>query len=417
MLGRSGVARVLRVREVRDGGRRFTADWWEVGTVEDLAALGWQLTKRLELATSIGNILEAIHGAGAALGALRPDDVLFDDDLEPVLGPLTLPGSADARDAVYTAPEARGGGVPDARSDVFAFGQLLHFVLGGCDPEPSPDLVPLLAALTALPAGLTRILRKATCVDAAMRYPSIAAMLADLERYGSVEEVGMAHAHAAEPNKTGLSLRTGARPVEPAAAPSPPSRLKPNAAPRSGPGARPKIAKPSFGERYRRFRGSRLFKPLAAGAAAAVGIFLIGGAASIAGVGRQIEDARLEAASNAERAVLVTSMHQGGRRDFAALSLAGSDLRKADLSHADLEGADLSSADLGDANLAYANLTGAKLQGARLHGADLTGATLDDSAAGTECSAQTLAPDGWVCKSGRLAMTGASHAQATNEPR
>lgn len=402
-LGRGGVSRVLRVREVRADGRSFTADWWEVGTVDDLSALGWELTKRLELATAVGRVLESMHAAGAAFGALRPDDILFDDDLEPILGPVTLAGSSDARDALYTAPETRGGAAPDARSDVFAFGQLLHFVLAGSDPAPSEELVPLLAALTDQPAGLARIVRKATCLDPAMRYASVAALLADLERYGSVDDVGLAHASAAEPNRTGLSRRPAAP-----RAPEPPAVVQ---RPGSHPGI--EVRGPSLGQRLQRLRSSRKF---AGSAMALVMLALVGGLASAAGVGRRIQDARLSSASNAERAELVASMHQSGRRDFAGQSLAGASLRKAHLSHADLAGCDLSGADLGEAQLAYANLTGANLQGAKLLDADLTGATLDDAAAssGATCSPKTLLPDGWICKSGVLAHKAAAHAHANN---
>ncbi|MEJ7731344.1 MAG: pentapeptide repeat-containing protein [Polyangiaceae bacterium] len=394
--GRGGVARIQRVRELRPDGKSFTADWFSVGTVDDLGALSWDLAKRLELATAVGRILEALHQAGIMLGALRPDDVLFDDDLGPVLGAVTLPGSGDARDALYAAPEARSGTAPDARSDVFAFGQLLHFVLGGVDPEPSQDLVPLLAALKELPAGLSRIVRKATCLDPTMRYPSIGAMLADLERYGSLPEVGLAHADAEEPNKTGLSMRTGAR-RPPPCAPAAPAIL-----PRSAPHPGLRVATVPLGERVRRFRASRAFKPFAAGSLALVTVCLIVGAAGLLGVGRRIEDARLASATDSERAELVASMHQGGRRDFAGQSMAAANLRKADLSHADLGGCDLSGADLGEANLAYANLAGAKLQGAKLQGADLTGATVDATlaAASAECNAQTRPPRAGSARAG-----------------
>ena len=72
----------------------------------------------------------------------------------------------------YLAPEALAGAPPDPRMDIFSMGVLLREMVAG----------PVEGA--ALPAGLARVVARATAADPSSRYASAEEMARDLERIG-----------------------------------------------------------------------------------------------------------------------------------------------------------------------------------------------------------------------------------------
>src|SRR5262249_26321963 len=84
---------VLRVRAVAPSGEAYLADLWSAGTVKDLSALRWPLRRRLELVCRIAQSLEMLHARGLVHGCLSPENVLLDDDLQPVLTEVGLASS------------------------------------------------------------------------------------------------------------------------------------------------------------------------------------------------------------------------------------------------------------------------------------------------------------------------------------
>jgi serine/threonine-protein kinase len=72
----------------------------------------------------------------------------------------------------YMAPEALDGAPPDVRMDVYSMGVLLHETLTGQRPGGRP---------VTLPGSLGRVIARAVAADPAARYPSAAAMRADLD--------------------------------------------------------------------------------------------------------------------------------------------------------------------------------------------------------------------------------------------
>jgi len=142
-----GVQRVIAVAPSRDA---FLADLWTTGTVADLSTLRWPLRRRLGFARSIVGALDALHGAGLVHGCLCAENVLLDDDLEPVLAEVgmvsvhaLLSRGGDASTyATFTAPEVKAGQPVDARSDVYSAGRLVESFVPEKDvPQQVDDFV------------------------------------------------------------------------------------------------------------------------------------------------------------------------------------------------------------------------------------------------------------------------------------
>ena len=192
------------------------------------AERGWR--EVVEVLRRAGEGLAAAHGAGIVHRDFKPDNVLIDgqgrvrvgdfglafvdrgedeeeeqdersDEMEPgataalddPTTSLTVTGMAVGTPA-YMAPEQRTSGLPlDGRADQFAFCVALHEALCGERPfgdESGPDLnervargaVRDLPRDRAMPAGLRKVIRRGLAFDPADRYPSMEALLADVDR-------------------------------------------------------------------------------------------------------------------------------------------------------------------------------------------------------------------------------------------
>jgi tRNA A-37 threonylcarbamoyl transferase component Bud32 len=119
----------------------------------------------VELACSLLEGLEAMHGQKVVHRDIKPGNIFFAEGGRPVLGDFGL-----ARDMtstrltvdpqamgtpLYMSPEARVGGEIDERSDVFQVGRVLYEALSGEDPNQSAPVWIRLTPGTA-PAPLTR---------------------------------------------------------------------------------------------------------------------------------------------------------------------------------------------------------------------------------------------------------------------
>ncbi len=180
------------------------------GTLADLPVLDWEFARKLALVRRLGLILSTLHARGLFHGCIRPQNVLLDEQLEPVLSDIgaiviedSFPGTADTKHEywAYAAREVRQGQAPDARSDVFALGRLLHFVLVGDEPNEPDENLPKLDALADAPPGLVRIVRRATSRDPGQRYESIDRFLEELGRHTDANSVGLAHPDGLEGKK------------------------------------------------------------------------------------------------------------------------------------------------------------------------------------------------------------------------
>ncbi len=171
------------------------------GTLEDLLSLGERLPQRIAIFVRIALLYKQFHEQGIAVGPLAPEHIFLDEHLKPyILGPGIAPYHR-----AYTPPETIRGQYVDPLSDVFTLGKLLYYLTGKATPPIEKEDPPRLDRLMDMPAGLSRIIRRATLREPVLRYTSVEAMLYDVQMYGRYKEVGLPHPDVKERNKGGLS--------------------------------------------------------------------------------------------------------------------------------------------------------------------------------------------------------------------
>ena len=172
------------------------------GLFQDLPWSEWRLEERLKRFEAFLEVVARFHAAGEPVGTLSPCYITLDDDLNPfLLGPRLAP-----RSGPYVAPETASERILDLRSDVYSLGKLLYFVVAGEDPPREATSIPKLEELGKYPAGIVRIIRKATCLDADVRYGTLEALRADLGQYKRHKRVGLEHPDVTDRNTGILSV-------------------------------------------------------------------------------------------------------------------------------------------------------------------------------------------------------------------
>lgn len=129
---------VVRVHAVSPSRDAFVVDLWTTGCATDLPTLHWPPRRRLEFVRRAMQGLEALHRSGVVHGCLCADNVLLDDDLQPVLAEagiisvhaLSLSKADAPKYAAFAAPEVKSGAEPDVPSDVWSAGRLLELLVG-----------------------------------------------------------------------------------------------------------------------------------------------------------------------------------------------------------------------------------------------------------------------------------------------
>ncbi|MEM8607320.1 MAG: hypothetical protein AAGF92_09445 [Myxococcota bacterium] len=172
------------------------------GLFRDLPWASWPLEERLRHFREVAEVAQRFHEIGEPVGTLSPRYITVDDELRSfLLGPRLAP-----RSGPYVAPETASERLLDARSDIYSLGKLMYFVVASEDPAREATPIPKLEDLGKFPAGIVRIIRKATCLDPDARYASVADLLSDLDKYRKHKHVGMAHPDIADKNTGILSV-------------------------------------------------------------------------------------------------------------------------------------------------------------------------------------------------------------------
>ncbi|MCO5167603.1 MAG: serine/threonine protein kinase [Planctomycetes bacterium] len=158
------------------------------------------------LALGIARALEHAHAHGVLHRDLKPANVLVRPDDAPLVMDFGLARLTEGADALtrtgellgtpaYMAPEQADGQRVDARADVWSLGATLYHLLTGAPPFEGASVIMVLhAALTApvpsprarrpeVPPALEAIVLRCLARPPEQRYPSAAAVAADLERF------------------------------------------------------------------------------------------------------------------------------------------------------------------------------------------------------------------------------------------
>ena len=362
-----------------------------LGLLSDLSALGWKLKRKLQFFGALCKLVGRLHEAGGAHGAITPWAVGLDEAMGPVLGSATGLALWDTGGHLeYLVPELLLGAAPTQRSDIYCLGRLLAFLITGEHPPPEKDAVPRLDHLKEAPAGLVRIIRRATLGNPDLRYDDVEQLLMEVENYGDFEKVGLALATAVELNKTTMS-----RPPQAIARPRPKDEDD-----------KPKAAPPRFGQKPTAEEPNRT-----RGLAVLLALFTITTLATFGGPllhGYRSWQARgaFKAASPQEKGQMLAQLAALGDREHPQLPLSGADLSGCALSGVNLSGGDLSNAkldnaDLGGSNLSNVNLANASALGTIFAEADVSDARQLETVA---CDARTIPPPAWTCADGHLAL-------------
>ena len=172
------------------------------GIFRDLPWDSWRLEQRLRHFREVADIVLRFHAIGVPVGTISPKYIAVDDALKAfVLGPRLAP-----RSGAYVPPETASERRIDLRSDIYSLGRLLYFVVAGEEPPREPRDIPTLEELGSFPAGLVRIIRKATCRNPDDRYQSLDELIADLGRYREHAGIGMVHPEVEDRNTGILSV-------------------------------------------------------------------------------------------------------------------------------------------------------------------------------------------------------------------
>jgi hypothetical protein len=172
------------------------------GVFRDLPWGDWKLNQRLEHFRAVAEIVRRFHAIDAPVGTLSPKYIAVDEELKPfVLGPRIAP-----RSGPFVAPETASERRLDLRSDIYSLGRLLYFVVSGEEPPREAREVPMLEELGMFPAGLVRIIRKATCHKPEDRYQFVDELLKDLSSYRQHKDVGLVHPDVEDRNTGILSV-------------------------------------------------------------------------------------------------------------------------------------------------------------------------------------------------------------------
>jgi formylglycine-generating enzyme len=169
-------------------------------TAADRLRLG-RLPWRVATAMIVGACrdLAGVHTAGGVHGDVRPATLILGAGNAARLAEPE-PGDSAPTMPSFLSPEQCSGRPPDARSDVYSLGATYYALLAGRPPYDAPSPVEVmdghrhrpvpnvLAVAANIPLRCDAVIRRAMAKDPADRYPTAAAMLADVEPILAVDD-------------------------------------------------------------------------------------------------------------------------------------------------------------------------------------------------------------------------------------
>ncbi|HEU5152731.1 MAG TPA: serine/threonine-protein kinase [Iamia sp.] len=207
---------IVRIVDVLDdgGGVAIVMSLARGGSLHDLLAERGRLTpgQTVAVLSRIADALGSAHRRGVLHGDVKPANILFTSDGEPLLGDFGvaqhLVGGVldlDTRRAVegttgYVDPALVATGDPEPRNDVYGLGVVAYLCLTGRLPHTGPDSTavlaaaevgdhPPLAATPGVPAALAAVVESALARDPAGRPATAEALAHALRAAVPAEEV------------------------------------------------------------------------------------------------------------------------------------------------------------------------------------------------------------------------------------
>ena len=243
---------IVRVLEVlRDGdGIALAMQFAPGGSFDELLAERARLApgQVVAVAAPVADALASAHRRGVLHGDVKPANVLFTSDGEPLLSDFGVARTLGGRTgdqvsgtAEYLAPELLDGADPDPRADVYSLGVVCYQALAGQPPYTGP--VPLavvraaevgrhlrLESLTHVPEPLAAVVERAMERDPGQRFASaddLARALRSTVPVGDIRLPGPAPGAADSGEPPGATRTFGPRPPgpEPEAARRMPGRV------------------------------------------------------------------------------------------------------------------------------------------------------------------------------------------------
>ena len=224
---------IVRVYEfVPDGsGIAIAMQYAPGGSLADRLAAQAKLdaSSVVAFATPIAQALASAHRRGVLHRDVKPGNILFTSDGEPLLSDfgiarwsqaerLTARTGVPLGTAEYLDPHVAAGGAPDERSDVYSLGLVCYEALTGRPPYTGPtplsvlratDLgvyTPLRQAAPDCPPAIAEVIERAMARDPAQRFASAAEFATALRRAGWADRAAGA---SPEPKAAGSQLVPG----------------------------------------------------------------------------------------------------------------------------------------------------------------------------------------------------------------
>ncbi len=273
-----------------DGKQYLVMEFVDGQTLEELVvAAGRPLPPEtvVRLGADLCGVLDYLHRRQPPIifRDLKPGNIMIASDgtiklIDFGIARLFTPGKQ--RDTVslgtkgYAAPEQYGKGQTDARSDIYALGATLHFLLTGRDPADDPFNFPPVRALNpAVPPALEAVVAQALRGAPDERWQSAREMRRALTQTAAAPVAVESRSAAASPQRQPPPATPAAppgrvQPRQPASTAAPRSAAPHSVAPRPA-APRPRASAPSASPHWRE---SGWFYLLVVGGLATVAIFL-----------------------------------------------------------------------------------------------------------------------------------------------